>query len=159
MDCHTWRGGAWGCKVFDFPCVEPISCPRTQRKCACNTRETQFSQGQQQCVLFFIVVKMISQKWFFVILICTPLNTGEQGIQKKDRCVTEKGGWRAAESCRATLRRWSWCPGSDVPFAGVPGWAGRRNTADSHLVHEIVCKGTARGQVNTVHQNVANVYC
>ena len=85
--------------------------------------------------------------------------TGEQGIQKKNRCVPEKGGWRAAESCRTTLRRWSRCPGSDVPFAGVPGWAGRTNTADSHLVHEIVCKGTARGQVNAVHQNVANVYC
>lgn len=69
--------------MFDFPCVEPISCPRTQRQCARNTRETQFSQGQQQSVLFFIVVKIISKKWFFVILICTPLLLENKEFKRK----------------------------------------------------------------------------
>ena len=49
------------------------------------------------------------------------INYWRTGIQKEDRCVTEKGRWRAAESRRATSQRWSQCPGSDLTFAGAQG--------------------------------------
>lgn len=153
MDCHMQRGGVSGCKMFmTFHVWSPSDFPKHSASVRAIRIKARFSQRHQQCYLFFIVMKIINQKSFFIILICTSLITGEQRIQKKGlaRLMCH---WQSPLERRTAARLQSQGPSWVVPFAGVPVWMGGV-AGDTHHVHETVWKWTVRGQVNILYQNV-----
>lgn len=71
MDCHMQRGRVSGYKMFMiFHVWSPSNFPKHSASVRAIRIKARFSQRHQQCYFFFIVMKIINQKSFFIILTC-----------------------------------------------------------------------------------------